>query len=257
MVCMYVPTLGHVNGTHSVATTDHPNDPPTDHPADPPAGPPAATRRELNKARTREAIVAALRDLLPAQPVHRITVDELASAAGVSRRTFFNYYAGIPAVVSEVIGASTAHLAEAIGELDPQSSPLRRLRELVAEVGLPADLVEWLALLNAHDTAGDPAADAFERTVWAEKGAWLEGVLTERLPDGLDPLYLATLGPTIMHCFAAAERTWAAGRSPQAPVDRAALDDFHRELDRALSYAERGWAAAVGRDDAPAAEKGL
>lgn len=201
-------------------------------------------RRELNKARTREAIVAALRTLLREQPVHRITVEQLADEAGVSRRTFFNYYAGIPAVVSEVIGTSTVHLADALGGFAAGSSPMGRLRETVHAVGIPVELIEWLALLNCHAcTDDDVSADAFERVVWAEKGAWLEGVLVERLPSGVDGLYLATLATTIMNCFAAAERAWAAERAPGAAVDLHAVDDFHRQLDRALAYAENGWAA--------------
>jgi len=200
-------------------------------------------RRELNKARTREAIVEALRTLVRDQPVHRVTVDQVAEAAGISRRTFFNYYAGIPAVVSEVIGSSTEHLADAIGSLDPTVSPLQPLRGLVADVGIPTELIEWLALLNLHACADDLAAATFDRTVWAEKGAWLEELLAERLPDGADPLYVATLATTIMNCFAAAERSWASARTPGSPVDAADVADFHRQLDRALAYAENGWAA--------------
>ncbi|WP_193315207.1 TetR/AcrR family transcriptional regulator [Nostocoides sp. F2B08] len=198
-------------------------------------------RRELNKARTREAIVAALRTLVYDQPVHRVTVDQLAEAAGISRRTFFNYYAGIPGVVSEIIGSSTEHLADGVGDLDPSVSPLQPLRRLVAEVGIPTELIEWLALLDLHACADDPAAAAFDRTVWAEKGAWLEELLVQRLPRGADPLYVATLATTIMNCFAAAERSWAAARTSGAPVDAADVTDFHRQLDRALAYAEHGW----------------
>ncbi|MCA1783650.1 MAG: TetR/AcrR family transcriptional regulator [Dermatophilaceae bacterium] len=201
------------------------------------------SRRELNKTRTREAIVEALRTLLRDQPVHRITVEQLADEAGVSRRTFFNYYAGIPAVISEVIGTNTVNLADAIGDFAAGTSPMGRLRETVRTVGIPAGLIEWLALLNCHACTDDATADAFERVVWAEKGAWLEGVLVERLPSGVDNLYLATLATTIMSCFAAAERTWAADREPGAPVDQVAIDDFHRQLDRALAYAENGWVA--------------
>ena len=222
---MYAPTLPHVNGTVAATSLE------------------AASRRERNKARTREAIVEALRTLLREQPVHRLTVEQLADEAGISRRTFFNYYAGIPAVVSEIIGSSTEHMADAIGGFDAGASPMARLREIVRTVGIPVELIEWLALLNRHASTDDPAAAAFDRVVWAAKGAWLEDVLIARLPSGVDALYLATLATTIMSCFAAAERTWAAGREPGGPVDPAAVAAFHRELDRALAYAESGWAA--------------
>lgn len=203
-------------------------------------------RRERGKASTREAIVSALRRLVHDQPVHRVTVDQLAATAGISRRTFFNYYAGIPAVVCEVIGSSTGHLADAIGDFDPSESPIQALRVLLGTVGIPTDFIEWLALLNLHTCADDLAAATFERTVWAEEGAWLESVLIERLPDGMDPLYVATLSTTIMNCFAAAERAWATSRAPDSPVDHRAVTDFHHQLDRALAYAQHGWAAPAG-----------
>lgn len=202
-------------------------------------------RRELNKARTREAIIMALRGLIAEQAVHTVTVDQVSDAAGISRRTFFNYYAGIPAVVSEILGASAAPLAAVIGDFSPNTSPLGRLRELVGTVGIPTDLIEWLGLLNRHGFPDDEGAAAFIRVIWAEKGAWLEEALIARLPAGVDGTYVATLSTTIMNCFAAAERSWVLRREPAAPVDAAAITDFERELDRALSYAQSGWAAPL------------
>ena len=111
--------------------------------------------------------MTALRDLLAEQPVHKVTVDQVADAAGISRRTFFNYYAGIPAVVSEVIGTHAAHVAGVIGDFSPSASPLQRLRELVATVGIPTDLIEWLALLSAR-LRGRRGRRGIRRTVWAE-----------------------------------------------------------------------------------------
>ena len=203
-------------------------------------------RRELNKARTREAITEALRCLLHDTPAPRITVDQLADEAGVSRRTFFNYYAGIPAVISEVIGTHTAGLAEALGDFDLTRSVFGQLRDLIRTTGIPAGFMEWMALLNLHACPDDPAHAAIERTVWAEKAAWLETVLLERLPEDIDPLFVATLAPAVMNCFAAADRSWSARRDPRDPVDDAAMADFHDELDRALAYAESGWASPAG-----------
>lgn len=205
-------------------------------------------RRELNKARTREAIVEALRALIHDQPVHRITVDQLADEAGISRRTFFNYYAGIPSLVSEIIGASAQHVAGHIDDIGPGTSPFHQLRGLIHAVGVPTELVEWMALLNLHGS-DEVGARTFERTVWIDKGAWLEQLLVSRLPAGIDPLYVATLAATIMNSFAAAERSWVAQRVPGAAIDQAAVDDFTSLLNQALAYAEHGWATPILRKD--------
>ncbi len=202
-------------------------------------------RRELNKARTREAISAALRELVGQRPIDQVTVDQIAEAAGISRRTFFNYYPGVPALLSEIIGSHTEHLPDALGTLSGDIPPIDRVRELIRTVGIPVALLDWLAVLNLHATHG-PVSDsllALERSVWAEKGAWLEGELVRRLPPGTDELYVATLASTIMNCFAAAEQTWIGRRDPRGPIDDAAVAAFHAELDRALAYASGGWVA--------------
>lgn len=204
----------------------------------------AQGRRELNKARTREAIAAALRTLVARRPVDEVTVDQIAEEAGVSRRTFFNYYPGVPALLSAIIGDHTEHLADALGTFSPDTPPIEQVRALVRTVGIPVPLLEWLAALNLHTTeagASEPLL-ALERSVWSDRGAWLERELMGRLPQGLDELYVATLASTIMSCFAAAEQTWIAGRDRQAPLDDAAVAAFHHELDRALAYASAGWA---------------
>lgn len=203
-------------------------------------------RRELNKARTRESIVAALRDLVEQRPIDQVTVDQIAEAAGISRRTFFNYFPGVPALLSEIIGSHTEHLPDALGALSGGGSPIEQLRGVLRTVGIPVDLLDWLAVLNlhAHDGTASESLLALERSVWADKGAWLESQLVQRLPAGTDDLYVATLASTIMSCFAAAEQTWVAGRDRRDPVDDAAVAAFTAELDRALAYASAGWASA-------------
>src|SRR5690606_35381532 len=120
-----------------------------------------------------------------------------------------------------------------------------RVRQLLRAVSLPVELLDWLAVLNLHatDHVVSDSLLALERSIWAEKGAWLEHELVRRLPEGTDELYVATLASTIMNCFAAAEQTWLAGRAPGAPVDGPAVAAFHAELDRALAYAAAGGAA--------------
>lgn len=202
-------------------------------------------RRELNKARTREAIVTALRELVAQRPVDQVTVDQIAEAAGVSRRTFFNYYAGVPALLSEIIGSHTEHLPDALGTFSGSTAPIEQMRQVLRTVGIPVALLDWLAVLNLHAADGTASDSllALERSVWADRGAWLESELARRLPQGSDDLYVATLASTIMSCFAAAEQTWVAGRDPAAAVDDAAVAAFSAELDRALAYASAGWAA--------------
>ncbi|MGO0575319.1 TetR/AcrR family transcriptional regulator [Ornithinimicrobium panacihumi] len=198
-------------------------------------------RRELNKARTREAIVGALRDLLPGTALTEITVDAVAERAGISRRTFFNYYAGIHAVLVEVHSAYALALIEQIDMDGLRTDPLPAVREMVRRQGVPRDFLAWLALLNCHDL--DPEARArIEMPVWTEMGVWLEELLATQLPDGTEQLYIATLATSVMHSFAATEQLWLPSLADPRQVTDADARRFTDMLDKALGYLDRGWA---------------
>lgn len=228
-VCTFAPTLVGVTETDTIAQGTEP-----------------VGRRELNKARTREAIIDALATLVRHTPIHRITVDQLAEAAGISRRTFFNYCASIPAVVSEVIGEHTAHLPAMIDAINPGASPFPAIRDIVATVGMPRELIEWMAAIHAHGCQDEPAAMTFERMIWADKSAWLNDELRARLPEDVDELYVATLSGTIMNTMSAATQIWVARRDPQSPVTQGDIDDFNHQVGRALAFAESGWTSPDG-----------
>src|SRR5437899_12215831 len=60
------------------------------------------TRRELNKAATRQAITAAALSLLRTEGPGNFTVEDIADVAGISRRTFFNYFGSTEAALASV-----------------------------------------------------------------------------------------------------------------------------------------------------------
>ena len=68
-------------------------------PAEPPSVP---SRRELNKAATRQAITDAALALLRSNGPGNFTVEDIADAAGISRRTFFNYFGSTEAAIAAV-----------------------------------------------------------------------------------------------------------------------------------------------------------
>lgn len=198
------------------------------------------TRREANKARTREAVVSALRELVVERPVHEVTVDQLAEAAGISRRTFFNYYGGISAVLVEVFSLHAEQMVEQIDHQHLARDPIAAMRSFVAGGRTDPEFLGWMAALNCHGVA-DEASLAIERTVWTELGAWLDTRLHDLLPEGADPLYVTTLATSVMHAFSAAEKAWLADRADPARLTPTDLQAFPVQLDRALGYLAQGW----------------
>lgn len=197
-------------------------------------------RREANKVRTREAVVQALRELAEDVPVEEITVDRLAAEAGISRRTFFNYYAGIPAVLVEVFTGYAEQMVARIDSVLLRQDPLAAIHALVASGGVDQDFLGWMVVLNLHDGPREGAV-AVERAVWAELGSWLDTRLGDLFPAGTDPLYLTTLAASVMHAFAAAEQEWISGLDRATPVTERDLASFAERLGRALGHLARGW----------------
>lgn len=71
------------------------------------------------EARTRRHIVAAARLAFDRLGLRRATMDDIAEAAGVSRKTVYNYYANKPKLIGEVIANESLQVAlTAQGQLD-------------------------------------------------------------------------------------------------------------------------------------------
>ncbi|WP_049576733.1 TetR/AcrR family transcriptional regulator [Nonomuraea sp. SBT364] len=102
--------------------------------------------REQKKQATREALSAAALRLALERGPDDVRVDDIAEAAGVSPRTYNNYFSSREqAIVAAVAGEREARIAAAVA-----GRPVG--------VGLAAALVE--AVVEAYTTASEPGRDA-------------------------------------------------------------------------------------------------
>lgn len=194
------------------------------------------TRRELNKARTREALLDALRSQLAERGLAELNVEAVAEAADVSRRTFFNYFPSVEAALSEAISVPIAHMATMLGKRPADEPPLVAVRRVVEEAPLPQQMLRWVSNVRCSFTE----RQGFAINVWAYHRDLLEDILRERLGDG-EALAVSSLAGTIMAIFEATERVWFA---PDAEVDEAATARFNVLLCRGLELAASGWTNA-------------
>ena len=179
--------------------------------ADPPASrPPSETpsRRELNKAATRQAITAAALALLRSNGPGNFTVEDIADAAGISRRTFFNYFSSTEAAIAAV---TFGFLDKALQQfrLRPAGEPfLESARAALMELADPmtvAPLAELYNLGRAH-----PQLSRSELEAWDHSTAQIIAAARERLSEGaeLDELYLRALAGSVISCGKAAMDVW-------------------------------------------------
>ena len=177
--------------------------------------------RERKKQATRKLIADTVLTLAAERGFDVVTVDEIADAAGVSARTFFNYFAS---------------KEEALVAPDPEYLPrvVHRLRTA------PADLSPVAAVHQAfHGVATDFEADvdAMSRRMslvkahpvllerWMSSGADGEravaGALAERLGLAADALYPALVVSVVGSCLRTAVLHWQTAPRPGSADDRA------------------------------------
>lgn len=201
------------------------------------------SRRELNKVRTREAIIEAVRSLAHEHPLTEVTADQIAERAGVSRRTFFNYFTGVDAVIGHVIGELVTGLAAPLLARPAPEPPLDAVRATLTDEAL-RPLLTWIATLAAHTVRnGDAAeADPFRAGIWQQQGARLRGVIAQRVGRPLDDLYVTTLAVTLMTLFDCVADEWALELGGRTTLRSADISDFRTRLHTALDHAATGWA---------------
>ncbi|KJK33920.1 TetR family transcriptional regulator [Streptomyces variegatus] len=88
--------------------------------------------RERKKQATRAALVAAAVRLAAEHGAEHVTVDAISEAAGVSARTFFNYFDSRDDVFVMIGAESSARVRQAVLAAPCEASPLTALRDAMA-----------------------------------------------------------------------------------------------------------------------------
>ena len=170
-------------------------------------------KREDTRRSLTEAAYALVRD----SGFEGVAAEAVADRAGVSRRTFFNYFPSVESVLT----ASVTEFFSLIGAC-LEARPLDEdvLDSALAVITDPGDdtLVERIAVLAA---AGDASPHArglilVEMHTWLD---WLEGWLRGRLPEGSSDLLVSTYASTLAAAAEASFRVWARSVGTAGPHD--------------------------------------
>lgn len=195
-----------------------------------------AGRRELNKARTRRAMVDAARELARERGLEDVTAEDIADRAGVSRRTFFNYFTGIEGVVAAGLAEPLERMADALRRRPAEEEPLVAIRAALREEPIGAEiLLGWLPTTPGRSLRGQD----LRLRVWQYHEEWLVDVLRGRLGDDDDDLRVRSLAAAVMAMFESVQRAWLPGAVELPPAD--AVASFNETLQRVLTHADAGW----------------
>ena len=171
-------------------------------------------KREAIRVRNRSAIVTAAGELATEQGTERVTVNELAARAGVSRRTIFNHFPSAQDAVYEYLSTLVTDLIDRALDDLPQpaveaGASLGEVYPQLAEALRHRSLIEELQPVLAVDLEETPAASLWGFRVTRTAVDRLDGALRERLP-GCAPFETHLVAATLINSFAECLDEWCA-----------------------------------------------
>lgn len=168
------------------------------------------SRRELNKAATRQAITDAALTLLRAKGPGNFKVEDIAESAGISRRTFFNYFSSIEAALASV---THGFLDSALQQfrLRPANEPvLESARAALMQLADPMTVAPLAELFTL--TQENAVLSRSELEAWDHCTEEIISAARERFAKtpgaAVDELYLRALAGSVISCGKAAMDVW-------------------------------------------------
>ncbi|MET1089437.1 MAG: TetR/AcrR family transcriptional regulator [Arthrobacter sp.] len=214
------------------------------------AAAPPPSRRELNKAATRQAITDAALALLRSRGPGSFTVEDIADAAGISRRTFFNYFSSTDAALASV---THGFLDNAIQQfrLRPADEPVLQSAQAalmaLADPMTVAPLAELFTLTQQSALMSHSELEAWEYCT-----EQIISVARERAAgpgNDVDELYVRALAGAVISCGKAALEVWFSRRG--ADLSAASLAELRQLLINAMALLGSGFTA----DSTPASPR--
>jgi AcrR family transcriptional regulator len=186
------------------------------------------SRRELNKAATRQAITGSTLALLRQHGPGNFTVEDIAEAAGISRRTFFNYFSTTEAAIASVTHGFLDSALEQFRRRPADEPILESARAALVALADPMTVAPLAELFGL--TQGNPLMARSELEAWDHCTEQIVAAARERSTRGpgtgpgagtergaetgqgpatdQDELYVRALAGSVVSCGKAAMDVW-------------------------------------------------
>ena len=169
--------------------------------------------REAQRRESRRALQAAATELVRQRGFAAVTVDDVAAAAGVSRRTFFNHFPTKAAALFDPDPEDTGRLTDLLAAADGAADPWAALGAVCREYLVP----HTATLAVRRRLAEDPELAAYARTAYAHIAVALDGWGRRQWPgDDLAAVLAAQAAAAVL---GSAFTTWQPDDDPTAFLD--------------------------------------
>lgn len=172
------------------------------------AGPTDSTLRQFTRGAVRGHVLEQAWLLFTEHGFDHVTVEQIATAAGMSRRTFFRYFPGKDALLGEFLSDVGQGLADQVETRPDEESAWTALSAVLVDLARTADDDSGLAA-QVLDMLKPTSARAFveqRRQRWIELFAPLVG----RRHTALSPMACEAVAASAIACLDAAQEHWRA-----------------------------------------------
>ncbi|MDQ0376515.1 TetR/AcrR family transcriptional regulator [Amycolatopsis thermophila] len=162
------------------------------------------TLRQRTRRAVRAEIVDAAMSLFLSQGFEATTIEEIARAAGISRRSYFRYFANKDEALAEALASIGQTIAQALTERPKEEAPWDALRfafDPLVEQASAQPNAEALAKLMLER----PCLQQGKNTAWL---AEITAVLAQRLPADEGSLRARALAAAAITCLHTAQEQW-------------------------------------------------
>lgn len=183
------------------------------------------------------ALAEAAYELLAEGGMEAVTAEAVATRAGVSRRTLFNYFptveSALTAGITDWVGAASAALLAR-----PADEPLHEAIRAVMDARPSREVLAQIHTL-ATSARTSPGTRRYGAEFTLNRVEALEDTLRTRLGPDADPLLVAYTGRGLVSAAETAAHLWIDEVDADSPE---AADRFHHHLTRAVDLLVHGLA---------------
>jgi AcrR family transcriptional regulator len=173
----------------------------------------ALSTREVQRRKTWRALQTAATDLVRRRGFAAVTVDDVATAAGVSRRTFFNHFPTKAAALFDPDPEDAGRLVGLLAAADGAADPWTALGAVFREYLTPHSAT----LAVRRRLAEDPELAAYARTAYGHVAVALDGWGRRQWPG--DPFAAELVAQAAAAVLGSAFTTWQPDDDPAAFLD--------------------------------------
>lgn len=209
----------------------------------------------MNKQATRQAIVDAALTLLRNQGREAMTATAIAEAAGISRRTLFNYFPTVDAVLAEPLQRLLDRVVEVLAESTQELPLITAAIRALQGAGVP-QLLEPVAYLGiyAEDCSHQPGGS--QPNQWQNSSRDIITTIERKYPEA-DPFEVRIFSHVVLGAGQAAFEEWTrqlaitTGPEANAPLDISPqqIQELHSLLTHALEQLRDGFPTLLTTSD--------